>query len=178
MKRLTAAVSRCVPHSTGDRDDGRSRIVNPQVRQTTGHAKRTPYRKMACEAFSGNCSCCIDKKLAPVRAAKVLRRKSSKRIQCGEPISGLPGRGPSCFGGWAFPSDRRYGTGQSRRPLASNKELDGYTEELRQAFRLCLADRPPATQYFRGSSLVAQNWPDILVLQSAFFHKRIQRCIG
>src|ERR1035438_135349 len=61
---------------------------------------------------------------------------------------------------------------------ASNKEIDWHVKELRQPLRLCLADRPPATQYFRGSSLVAQDWPDVLVLQPAFFHQRVQRFAG
>src|SRR5689334_22558451 len=54
----------------------------------------------------------------------------------------------------------------------------GTRKNSARAFRLCLADRPPATQDFRGSSLVSQNWPDVLVLQPAFFHKRIQRFVG
>jgi hypothetical protein len=66
----------------------------------------------------------------------------------------------------------------AKRSLQSNKEIDWYVKELRQPLRLCLANRAPATQYFSGSSLVAQDWPDVLVLQPAFFHQRAQRFTG
>ena len=61
---------------------------------------------------------------------------------------------------------------------ASDEEVDRHAKELRQPLCLCLADGPPATQHFRGSSLVAQDRPDVLVLQPAFFHRRIQRLVG
>ncbi len=45
-------------------------------------------------------------------------------------------------------------------------------EEFSNSLRLRLADGPPGAQYFSGTSLVAQDRPDVLVLQPSFYHQR------
>lgn len=47
-------------------------------------------------------------------------------------------------------------------------------KEFSQPFCLSLADGPSTTQHFSGGTLVAQDRPNILVLQSTFFHKCVQ----
>jgi hypothetical protein len=55
----------------------------------------------------------------------------------------------------------------------SNKEIDGNLEELRESLGLRFTDGAPAAQDFRRDTLVAEDRPDVFVLQSPLFHEGV-----
>jgi hypothetical protein len=61
--------------------------------------------------------------------------------------------------------------GTPKRHQPSHKEVDRHVKEFSQTFGLRLTDGPSTIQHLSGGALVAQNRPDVLVLQSTFRHK-------
>src|ERR1035438_5961074 len=57
----------------------------------------------------------------------------------------------------------------------SDEQIDRNLEELGQSFGLRLTDRPPSIQNLGGCPFVPQYRPNVLVLQSAIIHERLQR---